>query len=637
MHMFRTICFCILGLLMDISLMSQSAVIPLPQSIETLKGTFVFKKGVPIYYNRHELAFEANYLARKLYQSVAIETSAVIRTRAQPSIHLIIISEQDGLISHPEGYELIISPEQVRITGKTSAGVFYGIQTLLQLLPCEVERSAHNDQMQWRLPCQRIVDYPRFAWRGLMLDVSRHFFTLEEVKQYIEQMVRFKFNTLHLHLTDDQGWRIEIKSLPLLTEVGAWRVERYGQFGTRERPRPGEKATYGGYYTQEEIRELVRFASERHVTIVPEIDVPGHSMAAIAAYPNLCCTGDTSIRVDPGSNFAEWHADGSFTMFIDNTLNPANEEVYEFLGKVFSEVAALFPSEYIHVGGDECYKGYWAQNAACQELMRQHHFSSVEQLQGYFMRRVQQILDKLGKKMIGWDEIAGDSLSEQAAIMCWRNQDIGYEAARKGYRVVMTPTAFSYLDYYQGDPLVEPPVYAGLRLSTVYSFDPCPYPELESSILGGQGNLWTENIPYLQYAFYMTYPRALAIAENYWTGAALKNWDSFIQRVEIHFLRFDMAGVSYAKAIYDPIVHAFFEDNLLKVSMQAEAPRIEIHYTIDGTMPTRYAPIYTGPIIIPPGKITLRVRAFRDNQPVGNMLSIPVEKLVAPPYFIQAP
>ncbi|MGC8804149.1 MAG: beta-N-acetylhexosaminidase, partial [Bacteroidales bacterium] len=323
----------------------------MPQHVQTLRGTFLLKQGIPVYYNRHELVFEANYLAHKLGQSVVIETSSTIRSKVQASIYLII-SEQDGVIAHPEGYELWVSPEQIRITGKTAAGVFYGIQTLLQLLPPEIESAERSEKMSWSISCQHIIDYPRFAWRGLMLDVSRHFFGLEEVKQYIEQMVRYKFNTLHLHLSDDQGWRIEIKSLPRLTEVGAWRVERYGQFGTREKPRPGEKATYGGYYTQEDIRELVRFAAERHVTIVPEIDVPGHSMAAIAAYPHLSCTGDTSIKVDPGTHFAEWHADGSFTMFVDNTLNPANEEVYEFLEKVFSEVAALFPSAYIHVGGD---------------------------------------------------------------------------------------------------------------------------------------------------------------------------------------------------------------------------------------------------------------------------------------------
>ncbi|MEJ5264571.1 MAG: family 20 glycosylhydrolase [Bacteroidales bacterium] len=630
--MLRNLYLTIIGLSMAVFALPQSTVIPLPQKIELLKGTFMFRSDMEIYYNSDELKFAAQYLAQRLSQSVAKDIPVTTKPGKKSRLKLIIMQQNDA-VAHAEGYELLISTENIAITATTPAGVFYGIQTLLQLLPADVENTDKSGQLTWRLPCQHIVDYPRFGWRGLMLDVSRHFFKVEEVKQYIEQMVRYKFNTLHLHLTDDHGWRVEIKSLPRLTEVGAWRVERHGQFGTREKPRPGEQATYGGYYTQDDIRELVRFAAERHVTIVPEIDVPGHCMAAIAAYPYLSCTGDTSIKVDPGTNFAEWHADGSFTMFVDNTLNPANEEVYVFLEKVFTELAALFPSEYIHVGGDECYKGFWAKDTACQELMRKNNYTRLEQLQGYFMQRVQRILDKLGKKMIGWDEITEDSLSSQAAVMCWRNRDIGYEAARKGYRVVMAPTAFSYLDYYQGDPLVEPPVYAGLRLSKVYSFNPCPYPELENMILGGQGNLWTENVPYLQYAFYMTYPRALAIAENYWTLDTLKDWNSFIHRVEIHFDRFDRAGIAYSKAMFDPMVSSYYEDNQLKVKIEAEAPLLEIHYTIDGTMPTLYAPVYTAPISIPNGQITLRVRAYRDKQPVGNMLIIPINMLKAPPYL----
>ncbi|HOK98048.1 MAG TPA: family 20 glycosylhydrolase [Bacteroidales bacterium] len=630
--MLRNLYLTIIGLSMAVFALPQSTVIPLPQKTELLKGTFLFRSDMEIYYNSDELKFAAQYLAQRLSQSVAKDIPVTTKPGKKSRLKLIITQQNDA-VAHAEGYELLISIENIAITATTPAGVFYGIQTLLQLLPADVENMDKSGQLTWRLPCQHIVDYPRFGWRGLMLDVSRHFFTVAEVKQYIEQMVRYKFNTLHLHLTDDHGWRVEIKSLPRLTEVGAWRVERHGQFGTREKPRPGEQATYGGYYTQDDIRELVRFAAERHVTIVPEIDVPGHCMAAIAAYPYLSCTGDTSIKVDPGTNFAEWHADGSFTMFVDNTLNPANEEVYVFLEKVFTELAALFPSEYIHVGGDECYKGFWAKDTACQELMRKNNYTRMEQLQGYFMQRVQRILDKLGKKMIGWDEITEDSLSSQAAVMCWRNRDIGYEAARKGYRVVMAPTAFSYLDYYQGDHLVEPPVYAGLRLSKVYSFNPCPYPELENMILGGQGNLWTENVPYLQYAFYMTYPRALAIAENYWTLDTLKDWNSFIHRVEIHFDRFDRAGIAYSKAIFDPMVSSYYEDNQLKVKIEAEAPLLEIHYTIDGTMPTLYAPVYTAPISIPNGQITLRVRAYRDKQPVGNMLIIPINMLKAPPYL----
>ncbi|MCX7985885.1 MAG: family 20 glycosylhydrolase [Bacteroidales bacterium] len=633
MNSYRSIIIFTILIVMSISLAGQYHVIPQPQKIDPVEGTYAFGKKIRIYHNSNDLIFASNYLAEKIYNQ--LNTQVVISNSAEKyaDIQLLIHSKKNQLLGN-EGYELNISNKKITITANTPAGVFYGIQTLLQLLPSSQTPTTNTmGKTKIQIPCVRITDYPRFSWRGLMLDVSRHFFGKEEVKRYIDQMVQYKFNTLHLHLTDDNGWRIEIKSLPRLTEVGAWRVERYGQFGDREKPKPGEKATYGGYYSHDDIKELIKYAAERHVNIVPEIDVPGHSMAAIAAYPNLSCTADTTIKVDPGTRFAEWHDDGTFTMLVDNTLNPANEEVYVFLEKVFTEIASLFPSEYIHVGGDECYKGYWAKNEACLALMKQKNYSRVEQLQGYFVHRVQEIVEKLGKKIIGWDEITEDSLTTQASVMCWRNPEIGYESARKGYKVVMAPTSFSYLDYYQGDPLIEPPVYAGLRLSRVYSFDPCPYPELEPQILGGQGNLWTENIPYLQYAFYMAYPRAFAIAENYWTHAKQKNWDSFIQRVEKHFDRLEATGINYSKAIYDPIISTYNESNQLMLKMKSEAPDVIIHYTLDGTVPSIYSPIYTEPVAIPSGNITLRVRTFRNKRPIGNMLIIPLEKLKQWPYF----
>jgi hexosaminidase len=287
-----------------------------------------------------------------------------------------------------------------------------------------------------------------------MLDVSRNFFPKEDVEKFIDQIARFKFNTFHWHLTDDNGWRIEIKSMPKLTEVGAWRVACSGYFGERDDPKPGESATVGGFYTQEDIREIVKYAQERFITIVPEVDVPGHSMAAIASYPELCCTKNPDIKVNPGTEFSELYGNGKFKMLIDNTLNPSDEKVYEFLDKVFTEMAQLFPGQYIHVSGDECYKGYWEADAGCQALMKKLGISKVEQLLGYFVNRVEIILHSKGKKLIGWDEILEGGISPDATVMGWRGINGGVEAAKLGHYVVMTPTAFAYLDYQQGEETI---------------------------------------------------------------------------------------------------------------------------------------------------------------------------------------
>ena len=357
------------------------------------------------------------------------------------------------------------------ISANEPAGLFYGVQTFLQLLPREIEGEGIR-RGAWTAPAVRIVDYPRFAWRGLMLDVSRHFFSKEDVKAYIEEMTKYKFNTFHWHLTDDNGWRIEIKAYPKLTQVGAWRVQRYGHFNERPDPLPGEPATYGGFYTQEDIKDIVQFARDRFVTIVPEVDLPGHSMAAIAAYPELSTRKDTSTKVNPGTAFAEWYNNGTFKMRVENAVNPSDEKVYEFFDTVFGEIAALFPGQYVHVGGDECYKGFWASDPGCQALMKKLKIRHVEDLQGYFLDRIEKILKAKGKKLIGWDEILEGGISPEAAVMSWRGMEGGIEAAKLGHDVVMTPSSHTYVNMTQGEPTVEPPVYASIRARKVYALEP---------------------------------------------------------------------------------------------------------------------------------------------------------------------
>jgi hexosaminidase len=415
--------------------------------------------------------------------------------------------------------------------------------------------------------------------------------------------------------------------LPKLTEVGAWRVPRFGQFGGRTAPNPGEAATAGGFYTQADIKEIIQYARERYITILPEIDVPGHSMSAIAAYPELSCTKDPNTKVNPGSSFSEWFNDGTFKMRIDNTLNPSDEKVYEFLDKVFTELAAMFPNPYIHVGGDECYKGVWTKDSACVALMKKMKMTNPEELQAYFMKRVETILKSKGKKMIGWDEILEGGLAPEATVMSWRGIKGGIEAAKMGHDVVMTPTTFAYLDYQQGDQIVEPQMYAGLRLSKCYSFDPVPEGVDAKYILGGQGNLWTEQIVTLHHAEYMTWPRGWALAEDFWSPNALKNWTFFVQRVENQFARADIEGVNYSPAIYDAIVNIKGKDGKMILEMDSEVPDLDIYFTFDGSMPGSYSPKYSNPVEIPEGPVTLRVATFRSGKQIGHLITLKPEDL----------
>jgi hexosaminidase len=597
--------------------------IPQPVELKLEKGSYTLTKSTSIGYNKPESSDIAEMLVKKINLATGFKLKATVGNKS--AIQLNLNSTPDPQLGN-EGYSLVSTSKGILITANQPAGLLYGIQTLLQLLPAEIESKDVVNQ-KWTIPAVTIKDFPRFAWRGLMLDVSRHFFTKEEVMQYIDEMVRFKFNTFHWHLTDDEGWRIEIKSLPKLTEVGAWRVPRAGHFGSREFPKPGEVATEGGFYTQDDIREIVQYAKARNVTIVPEIDVPGHSMAAIAAYPELSCKKDTSTTVSPGSKFSEWYGNGTFKMNVENALNPSDENVYVFLDKVFTEVAALFPGQYIHVGGDECYKGYWKEDEGCQKLMKELGIRHVEDLQGYFMNRVEAILKKNNKKLIGWDEILEGGIAPGATVMSWRGIKGGIEAAQMGHDVVMSPTTFAYLDYNQGERTVDPPIYASLRLKKCYSFEPVPDGVDAKYILGGQGNLWTEQIPTLRYAYYMTYPRAWALSEVYWSPKESKNWDSFIQRVEKQFDRSDVAETNYSKAIYDPIITLSRRNGNLLLTMESEAPNIDIYYTINDVMPDNFTTLYTQPAELPEGPITLRVVTYRDGKPIGHLITLKRDEL----------
>ncbi|MFN8258216.1 MAG: family 20 glycosylhydrolase [Bacteroidales bacterium] len=619
----KILTFILIFSLLAIYAQSQVSIIPQPVKMELKSGTLVVDKAYEIGYNKPDAKLSAEMLSSKL--SVPTGFAFMPKEVKNAFIQLNLNEQPDNLLGK-EGYTLNVSTTGIVINANKPAGLFYGVQSLIQLFPAAIE-SKSVQKIKWEIPCVSITDFPRFGWRGLMLDVSRHFFSKEEVKAYIDQMAKYKYNVFHWHLTDDNGWRIEIKSLPKLTEIGAWRVERFGAFGDRANPKEGEKATYGGFYTHDDVREIIKYADERNITIVPEIDVPGHSMAAIASYPELCCTKDPKIKVNPGTDFSEWYGNGKFKMLIDNTLNPADEKVYEFLDKVFTELAALFPNPYIHVGGDECYKGYWEKNPACQALMKKEKLQHVEQLQGYFMKRLEVMLKTKGKKLLGWDEILEGGIGPEATVMSWRGIEGGIQAAKMKHDVVMTPTIFAYLDYVQGDLSIESPVYASLRTIKSYSFEPVPEGVDAQYILGGQGNLWTEQIPTLRYAQYMTYPRAWALSEVYWTPKENKDWKNFAQRMENHFERSDFSGVNYSKAVYDPIIRIKKDKEKIMVEMESEFPGLEIYYTIDGTMPDNYAIKYDKPFQLPEGKITLKAVSYRNGNKLGNLLILKPEDI----------
>ncbi|WP_233165627.1 beta-N-acetylhexosaminidase [Pedobacter sp. ASV12] len=608
---------------------SEIAIIPEPVSIIKQAGHFVLPANIVIQAHKSpELKQTIAFLQERLSTPTGYYVSTISAPSATATIKLIINETNDAAIGM-EGYRLNVGPKQVTIRANKPAGLFYGVQTLLQLLPKEIESKEEVKGIKWTMPCAEITDYPRLGWRGLMFDVARHFFTKQEVKQYIDAMVRYKYNILHLHLTDDEGWRIEIKGLPKLTEVGAWNVKRVGSFGDFIPPTPDEPRNYGGFYTQDDIRELVAYAKDRFVNILPEIDVPGHSLAAIASYPDLSCTPDAvNYKVRSGEKIMDWSRGAPPIALVDNTLCPANEKVYVFLDTVISQIAQLFPFEYIHMGGDEASHNFWEKNDQVKELMKREGLKTIPEVQGYFERRVEKIVQSKGKKFMAWDEVLEGGVSQSAAVMSWRSMKYGTEAAKAGHEVVMSPTQYAYIDYMQADAITEPRVYASLRLSKSYEFDPVPDGVNPAFIKGGQANLWTEQVYNIRQAEYMTWPRGFAIAESVWSPKEKKNWANFFARTEQHFKRLDVAETKYAPSVYDPIfaVRRTADRNLL-ITLSTEVDGLDMYYSFDNSFPDRFYPKYNGPLVPPIDAKVLKVITYRGKTPVGRMMNMPIEEL----------
>jgi hexosaminidase len=534
----RLLTICILSCLTIFSPAQYDAnrypIIPKPQTILTFSGEFTISRETIIITDKKHLRKECDFFLQQLKSQYGLDLKFGNKNSTGPAI--FITDDSSGVPSN--GYQLFVNRNEINLYGNP-AGIFYGLQSLLQLIH-ENYKLGDNTPPVYTIPSCSIIDFPQFEWRGLHLDVSRHFFPKENVKEYLRWMAMYKLNTFHWHLTDDQGWRIEIKKYPKLTSVGAWRSGTLMGHYT-ESPDRYDGIRHGGYYTQDEIREVVRYADSLHITIVPEIEMPGHACAMLAAYPELGCTeGPFDVQKTWG--------------VFDDVLCP-KEETFTFLDNVLTEVAALFPGKYIHIGGDECPKTRWKESAFCQNLIKEKKLQDEHELQSWFVKRIVKLLSAKGKQAIGWDEILEGGLAEGAAVMSWRGEAGGIAAAKAGHYVVMSPGSHCYFDHYQSQNNDEPLAIGGyLPLERVYSYYPVPAILNESEkkfILGAQANVWTEYIPDWKQVQYMLFPRLFALAEVNWTDPSKKNFADFSQRMQKQMTRLDEMKINYAKSYFD--------------------------------------------------------------------------------------
>ena len=578
------------------------SIIPQPVSITQHDGNFTIDHNTSIKFDRDnkELHAAAGFLSSSLKN---ISGYALPLNSVKGKFITLVIKKTPAV--GYEGYLLSVSTSSINITANTKAGIVYGMQSLFQTLP-QIHTNA-----ALTVPCMDITDYPRFKWRGMHLDVSRHFFSPAMIKEYIDLLAAYKMNSFHWHLCDDPGWRLEIKKYPLLTKVGAWRAERPGKTWSESEPtQAGEATNYGGYYTQEQVKELVAYAQERNVTIIPEIEMPGHSAAALAAYPNLSCTQQPQ-RTNTG---------GVYPPGIQTNYCVGNDSVFIFLEDVLTEVMKLFPSKYIHVGGDEVDKTSWKNCPKCQELKKKLGLKDEDELQSYFIQRIEKFLIAHHRKLIGWDEILEGGLAPEATVMSWRGESGGIKAAQMHHDVVMTPGTPLYFDHYQAGPEGEPAAIGGFNsLKMVYDYDPIPKeltPVEAKYVLGAQANVWTEFIPTVSQLEYMVLPRMLALAETDWTPMSAKNWDSFYQRLQYHLKGFGQKGFNYSPGNFTVSIQPISQNGKLSVALLTEIPVAEIHYTVDGNEPNATSPIYQNPI---PADSSFTIKAITVEN--GNVMS----------------
>ena len=578
------------------------SIIPQPQSIVEQDGTFTITKATRICLDdqSEEMLRVVGFLNERFRQAAGFE----LETVGEP--------ERGNFISFrntagaPESYTINAKPDSIVVDYADGAGAFYAVQTLLQLLPVEIYAQERQTGIDWTVPCCSISDAPRFKYRGMHLDVCLHYFDFEFLKKYIDIMAAHKVNRFHWHLTEDQGWRLEIKKYPLLTEKGQWRKETVvGSLASGVY----DGIPHGGYYTQEQVKELVKYAADRYVTIIPEIELPGHALAAIACYPELSCG-------------LEDHYETATKWGVFKQVYCPKESTFEFLEDVFDEVFELFPSELIHIGGDECPKASWKVCPDCQALIKKLGLKDEYELQSYFVTRMEKYINSKGRQIIGWDEILQGGLAPNAKVMSWLGEEGGIKAAQQHHEVVMSPHQKYYLDYWQADPYSEPLAMSGpTTLRTMYEYEPVPEVLTEEEaryIIGVEGCVWTEYMPTPERVEYMAWPRMCAIAETGWTQSN-KDWDGFTRRLEKHFSRLDGMDVDYCSAFFNPMIvfHKDTRHNMV-VTMTVDAPDAEIHYTLDGSVPTLDSPKYDIPFSINKSQVVSAV-AYRYGKQIGQM------------------
>jgi hexosaminidase len=569
--------------------------IPYPAQVSAGTGAFSLRAGTTVVVptgSNHEVERLAGYAARSLAERTGL---ALPVERADPAAaNAIILRLAPQASDHAEGYRLRVSPDRVMVEAAAPAGLFYGVQTLLQLTATNLT----GEPGGYAVPAVEIQDRPRFTYRGMHLDVGRHFFPVEFVKRYVDLMAGYKFNTFHWHLTEDQGWRIEIKRFPRLTEAGAYRKETVLQKNLN--PYVGDGVPYGGFYTQDQIREVVAYAAERYVTVIPEIELPGHSQAALAAYPELGCT--------PGP------FEVSTTWGVHYEVFCPSDTTFAFLEGVLTEVMELFPSRNIHIGGDEVPKDRWRARPLAQELIRRERLAGEHELQSWFIRRIERFLLANGRRLIGWDEILEGGLAPAATVMSWRGMDGGIEAARQGHDVIMTPTSHVYFDYYQGDRASEPLAIGGFTpLDRVYSFEPVPEvltAEEARYVLGAQGNVWTEYMKTERHVEYMVFPRLLALAEVVWSPKDARDWSGFTARLPAALLELDRRGVNYripdVVGLEGDVVTT---DDSVRVALSAPIAGGAVAYTLNRSPPTGQSARYERPFWVRPTAAGVTVTA----------------------------
>ncbi len=593
-------------------------IIPAPLSVKVQKGEFIItaKTKVLVIPSNPEALKIATFFTDRLDSVSGYMTKPHTGDVLKKSLtNVILFSIVKDVALGEEGYRLTVDKEIVSVSANTAKGLFYGVQSLFQLLPPQIMSPSKVEGVSWKMEGVKIMDKPRFGYRGMHLDVGRHFMPAEFVKKYIDILAMFKMNTFHWHLTEDQGWRIEIKQYPKLTSMGSMRAETVvGHAGNSNKY---DGIPHGGFYTQEQIKDIVAYASQRFITIIPEIEMPGHSVAALTGYPQLSCTGGPFKVVT------------TFGVF-DDIFCAGNDSTFVFLQNVLDEVMELFPSKYIHIGGDEAPKARWHNCPKCQARMKAEGLKDEHELQSYFIKRIEKYVVSKGRRIIGWDEILEGGLAPEATVMSWRGMEGGIAAARDNHDVIMSANSHLYFDHYQADPSTEPLAIGGyLPLKRVYSFEPIPEqlkPEEAKHILGAQGQIWTEYMKTPDYVEYMLLPRMLALSEVLWTPRDQRDYELFTSRLDNSLKRLGIMGVNYSQGSFRIEIDAKAnkDGEKILINLAAERQNMLVRYTLDGNLATAGSPVVDGPITIHK-KTHLIAGVFTEGQPKDIMINRIVE------------